>query len=355
MPGIFLTWGYTLFKYLVLGGLLLTSQSHADALAYVSLQQGDVQVLDTAQMKIKGALQVGGKGPRGIAINADGSLLVTANRDDGNLSIVNLKAPDQIKLVKIGPSPEFVRISGNYAYVTYEPESQKNRQNSNAPAAEENEDDEEAIPGHIAIVDLLEAKVVHDLVGKPETEGLEFTKDGRFLLVTNESDHSVSVFTANHGKHVKTVNLGKYGKRPRGIKISPDGRRYLVSMELSDKVLVLDQRLRVRKSIDTGKAPYGVSYSPDGKQIFVAANRDKLLQVFDAQTYKKIKDIPVGERCWHFSFAPDNSNLMLACGKSNEILVIDAQQLNVTQRLPLPGMPWGVISYPKTQGSLQNP
>lgn len=354
MSGIFLFTGVVMLKYFSTLALICLHQlACADSLAYISLQQGDIQVMDASSLKLKSTVSSGGKGPRGIAITEDGQTLVTANRDDGNISIIDLNHPDQPRLVGIGPSPEFVRILGQYAYVTYEPQSQMSRQP--ASAKEEVDDDDDAIPGHIAIVDLVQGKVVQDVVGKPETEGLEFSKDGRFLLVTNESDHSVSVFTAVQGRHVKTVSLAKYGKRPRGIKIAPDGRHYLVSLELSDKVLVLDKNLKVIKSISTGKAPYGVSYSADGKQIYVAANRDRLLQVFDANHFSKLKDVAVGERCWHFSFNPSQHNLLLACGKSDEILVIDTDTLTVNQRLPMPGMPWGVITYPRAQGSLQNP
>jgi len=80
-----------------------------------------------------------------------------------------------------------------------------------------------------------------------------------------------------------------------------------------------------------------------------------MLQVFDAKSFEKIKDIPTGDRCWHFTFTPDNQQILLACGKSDEIVVIDANKLEVTQRIANKGMPWGIVTYPKAFGSLDQP
>ncbi|MES2182728.1 MAG: hypothetical protein V4493_11605, partial [Pseudomonadota bacterium] len=87
-------------------------------------------------------------------------------------------------------------------------------------------------------------------------------------------------------------------------------------------------------------------------RIFVAANKAKTLEVYDAKTYAKIKDIPTGNRCWHFTFTPDDKEVLLACGKSDAVFVIDAEKLEVTKQIEDKKMPWGVVTYPKSMGSL---
>jgi YVTN family beta-propeller protein len=98
--------------------------------------------------------------------------------------------------------------------------------------------------------------------------------------------------------------------------------------------------------------PYGISFDATGEHIYVAANKEKALQVFDAKTYEKIKDIPTGDRCWHFSFTPDDKQLLLACGKSDAVFVIDTEKQEVTKQIEVKDMPWGVVTYPKSMGSL---
>jgi YVTN family beta-propeller protein len=348
---------FILIRFTLILGLTFIQQiAHAEMqpLAYVSNQNGQVTIIDLNTMEIKGLISIGAKNPRGIGITDDGKTLVTANKGDGNISIVDLSGKTPVRTVKIGKNPEFVRVLGRMAYITYEPSSQSGPPKSSEDQ-DDDEDDDDKIPGHIAIVDLNSGKVLKDITGKPETEGLEFTSDGKKILVTNESDNSVTIHDTVNGKLLKTVSVAKYGERPRGIKVSPDGKSYLVTLELSDKFLVLNHKFEVIKEIATGKTPYGISYDHTGDRIFVAANNEKALQVFDAKTYSKLKDIPTGKRCWHFTFTPDNKNLLLACGKSEEIIVINATTLSETKRIKSNEMPWGIVTTPKSFGSLDRP
>lgn len=324
--------------------------------AYVSNQNGAITVIDLASMQPSGTLDVGARGPRGIGVTADGKLLVTANQEDGNVSIVDLASGKLIKHVPIGKNPEFVRVHGDRAYVTYEPSSKGGPPpKPGSKEAEEEDDEDDKIPGRIAIVDLRQGKVIQEIIGKPETEGIEFSRDGSRMIVTNESDNSITVHDMASGKLLKSIAVGQYGERPRGIKASPDGKTYVATLEYADKMLVLNDKLEVVRQVPTGKTPYGVSFDRKGERIFVAASKEKALQVFDARSYRKIKDIPTGERCWHFTFTPDDRQILLACGRSHEVVVIDANKLEVTARIPGQQLPWGVLTYPKSMGSLDRP
>jgi YVTN family beta-propeller protein len=339
--------------------LAITLSSLASAqsagMAYISNQQGQVSVVELKSMSVVGTLDIGATGPRGLGITSDGQWLVTANKDDENISIVDTASGKLVRHVQIGKNPEFVRVVGTTAFVTYEPSGGSGPGPQPGGAARAKADDDDKIPGHIAVVDLKAGKVILDIVGKPETEGVEFSRDGRQLIVANESDNSLSVHDIATGELVKTVSLAKFGNRPRGIKLSPDGKFYVTTLEFSGKLVVLDDKLEPLSEIATGKFPYGVSFDRSGKRVFVAANRDQVLEVFDTKTWAKIKDIPIGERCWHFSFTPDDREILLACGKSNEVVVVDANTLEVTGRINGMKTPWGIVTYPKSMGSLDQP
>jgi YVTN family beta-propeller protein len=334
-------------------GLVGGAFAGGKGVAYVTSQDGGVTAIDLETMEIKGNVDTGAKGSRGLGVTANGKWLVTANKDDGNISVVDTSGATPPKFITIGKNPEFVRVLGGKVYVTYEPSASSGPPPK--PGAQAADGEEEKIPGHIAIVDLKKGKVIKDIIGKPETEGVEFSKNGKKMVVTNESDNSITVHDMKSGKLLKSIPVGSYGERPRGIKTSPDGKTYVATLEYADKMLVLDDKFNVVKEVATGKTPYGISFDRAGKRIFVAVNKDKALQVFDAKTFEKIKDIPTGDRCWHFSFTPDDQQILLACGKSNEVVVIDTVALEVTKRIPIPDMPWGVVSYPKSMGSLDRP
>lgn len=296
-----------------------------------------------------------GKSPRGIGVTADGRYVLTANRDSGDMSVLDVATRKAIKHVPIGQNPEFIRVHGNYAYVTYEPSSKGGPPGQAESEDDEDEEEEAQLPAGIAVVDLKTFKVLRTIMSGPETEGVEFSADGKLMLVTNEGDDTVTVYSLPKGKLVKKINTKKHGARPRGIKISPDGQNYAVTLEYGDKLLIINKKLKPTKVIPTQKTPNGVTYNRDGKLLLVAASRAKQLQVFDAKTYESIKNVPTGDRCWHFTYTPDDRKIMLACGKSNEVIVIDASTYDITAKISDLKMPWGVVTFPKGMGTLDAP
>ena len=323
----------------------------AAGVAYVTSQDAGVSVIDLATMQVVKTIDVKAAGPRGLGLTDDGKKLIVATRENGSISVIDTTT-DEVKQVEIGKNPEFVRVNGNFAYISSEPSAKAGPPPKPGEKSAEDDDDEEKIPAKIAVVDLTKGEKVREITGGPETEGIEFSADNSKLVITNEADNTVTVHDIASGELLKTIKTHEHGDRPRGIKISPDGNTYLSTLEYGNKFMVLDKDFNFIRTVDTAETPYGISFDQKGERIFVAANKAKVLQVFDAKTYEKIKDIPTGNRCWHFSFTPDDKQILLACGKSDAIFVIDAEKLEVTKQVEVKNLPWCVVIYPKSMGSL---
>ena len=327
-----------------------------DQVAYVTNQDGGVTVIDLTTMETIGDIDVQADGPRGVGVTDDGKLLITANKGNGNISVVDTATGKLVQHIEVGKNPEFVRIKGDYAFISFEPSSKGGPPPKPGEAVKEDDDDDEADePARIAVVDIKAGKKVREIVGGPETEGIEFSKDGKHLIITNEADNTITVHDLESGELQHTIPTKDFGLRPRGIKASPDGSFYVATLEYGNSFLVLDNAFKPVKTVKTGESPYGIAFDRDGKRIFVAANKSKTLEVFDAKSFDKIKDITTGNRCWHFTFTPDDKQILLACGKSDEVLVIDADKLEVTKHIGDKKMPWGLVTYPKAMGSLDQP
>ena len=324
-------------KYIAIISSLAISAPAVAQTFYVSDQQGGVVTLDGATLKRTGQINVGGQGPRGIAVTHDGRYLLTANQGSGDLSVLDRATGKLIARIPIGPSTEMVRVQGNTAYVTFEPPADKGGL------------------AHIAIVDLDTQRITASIPSGHETEGLEFSADGKTLLVANEGDDTVSVYNLPAGTLAQKIKTDAYGNRPRGIKRLPDGSGYVVSLEFSDKLLVLDKNFAIARAVATASGPYGLAFSPDGNHLFVAAAKAGLIQVFDAKTYSHLADIPVGKRCWHFSFTQDGTRIVAACGRSDALYLVDATSLRPVGTIGGLKGPWGVVAYPTTHGTLDAP
>lgn len=342
-----------------LGLILALPAFAAGGVAYVSNQKGNVTSIDLDNFEITGEIDIGGASPRGLGVTADGRLLVVAARDKGDLAVVDLKTRTLIRRIPIGKNPEFVRVRGDQAFVSFEPASAGGPPpkpgSKEAMELKQKRADDKEEPARIAIVDLKAGKKTAEITGGMETEGIEFSADGSKIIVTNEDDNNLTVHDIASGKLLKTIDTKPYGTRPRGIKAAPDGKSYVATIEFGNKLVVLDAGFNVVKAVTTGDTPYGVAFGRDGSRIYVALARGKALQVFDAASFASLAEFPIGDRCWHFTFTPDDKHILLACGRSDEVMVLDAASGRIVKRIADKQMPWGIVTYPKSFGSLDTP
>ena len=104
------------------------------------------------------------------------------------------------------------------------------------------------------------------------------------MMVANEAQNTIGVFDAATGAHIRDVDMKPYGIRPRGVKRSPLGNGYAVTMEGSGTLARLDDNFNVLKTVSTAAKPYGVAFERSGKRILVPAAMAKMLQVYSADT-----------------------------------------------------------------------
>ncbi|MBZ5696393.1 MAG: beta-propeller fold lactonase family protein [Acidobacteriia bacterium] len=322
--------------------------------AYVSEEAGGVSVIDLNTFEVKKRVHPPDVAPRGLGITFDGKYVVAANKDTADASVFDTRGLRMVRRIKVGDSPEFVKFhpSGNSFFASYEPSSSGGPPPQGPAGGESGQN----VPlSQIVAFNVHDWSRVGDFVAGQETEGIEFSPDGKLLIVANEAQDTIGVHEIATGKVVKEVNLSSYGKRPRGLKLSPQGNAYAVTMEGSGTLITLDQNFNVLRSVPTAIRPYGVAFDREGRRIFVAAAGAKKLQVFAADSLQLLGETAVGQRCWHFTFTPDDSKILLACGRSNNIYVIDAKSYQTIRTLEGFQLPWGIVTYPRSYGSLGLP
>jgi DNA-binding beta-propeller fold protein YncE len=77
--------------------------------------------------------------------------------------------------------------------------------------------------------------------------------------------------------------------------------------------------------------------------------------VFDAQSLDNLANVAIGKRCWHFSFTPDDTRVLVSCGRSNAVYVVDARDYANRGQLDALPLNWGIVTYPKSVGTLDAP
>jgi DNA-binding beta-propeller fold protein YncE len=324
--------------------------------AYVTEENGKIDVIDLATLKIARSIQPADLAPRGLAVTDDGKYLITAAKDTADIAIFSTP---QLKLVArehVGDNPEFIKLnpSGDRVFATFEPGSSGGPPPAGG-AADDDDDDANEPPAQIASFNVGSWTAGPVSVAGKETEGVEFSPDGKYMIVCNEAQNNIGVYDAATGQLVRNIDVKPYGLRPRDIKVSPLHNEYTVTMEASGTLLKMDMNFNVLKSVPTAAKPYGESFDRAGKRVFVAAAMARKLQVFDPDTLNLIAEVPIGQRCWHFTFTPDDSKILLACGRSNNIVVVDPSSYKQVGTIEGLNLPWGIVAYPRSFGSLGLP
>ena len=320
---------------------------------YVSEEEGGIKVINLATLQVVRSVQPADVAPRGIGITFDGKYLITADKDTADIAIFDTPRLNVTKRIKLGDNPEFIKLGpgGDRVFATFEPGSSGGPPSA-TPAAD---DDENEPPAQIATFHVGDWTPGFVATAGKETESLDFSIDGKYMIVANEAQNTLGLFDAASGAHMRDIDMKPYGIRPRGVKASPLGTGYAVTMEGSGTLLTLDQNFNAIKWVPTEAKPYGVAFDRSGKRIFVAAAMAKKLQVFSADTLQLLGEAPTGQRCWHFTFTPDDSKILLACGRSNSIYVIDANTYQPVSTIGGFKLPWGIVTYPRSYGTLGLP
>ena len=112
------------------------------------------------------------------------------------------------------------------------------------------------------------------------------------VYVSNEKGNSLTVIDSDTLQVLTTIPVGQ---RPRGIKVSKDGKQVLICASDDDTVQVLDVASReIVADLPSGPDPELLNIHPSGSPVYIANEDDNLLTVVDLDTTKVLAEVQVG-------------------------------------------------------------
>jgi YVTN family beta-propeller protein len=178
---------------------------------------------------------------------------------------------------------------------------------------------------------------------------------GYRVFVTNERTGTLSVIDGASKQLVATVPLGK---RPRGLKVSPDGKLLYVALSGSpiagpgvdvktlppadkgaDGIGVVDlatlKLLRILRGVSD---PEQLAVSADGKRLYIASEDTGRAVVLDAVTGKQLASMSVGGEPEGVTLSPNGKFVYMTSEEDHQVAAIDVASnkviatMNVGQR-----------------------
>jgi YVTN family beta-propeller protein len=219
------------------------------------------------------------------------------------------------------------------------------------------------------------------LIGRAKLElfptTISVTPDGDLAFVANSDFHGdhprTNVVSIIHTPSMTNITDLPVCDMPHGVKVNHAGTRVYVSCMNSDELLEIDVgtfRITRRAKTGTGHdmasmagmdhgamnpnppapaaaatapaapaadnscAPTFVSVSADDKTLYAACNHGNSLQVWDAESMTKIKEIPVGKGAYNVEPSADGALIIVTNKKDQSVSLVDARTLSEIARIP---------------------
>jgi len=127
------------------------------------------------------------------------------------------------------------------------------------------------------------------------------------------------------------------GSDPEQFDVSADGSRLYVSNEDMSVASIVDVASgRVLQTVAVGGEPEGVRRSPDGKLVYVTGEADADVTVIDTATGRVLGRIGVGHRPRDAIFSADGATAYVSSELDGIVVVVDVARRKVTDRIVLP-------------------
>lgn len=195
--------------------------------------------------------------------------------------------------------------------------------------------------GYVLAVDPATAQVVSRIQVGKRPRGLKVSRDGKLLFVAlsgsprggpgvdeahlpppMRSADGIGVVDLATRTLVKTLPSGQ---DPESFDLSPDGKTLYVSNEETAEISVLDVSSgTIRARVGVGREPEGVTVRPDGNVVFVTSETDSEVTAVDTKTLTAVAHVHTAPRPRAIVFTRDGLLAFVTAEVGGVVTVVDA-------------------------------
>jgi YVTN family beta-propeller protein len=208
------------------------------------------------------------------------------------------------------------------------------------------------IGGNIVAVDPASAAVVATIPVGKRPRGIKLSRDGKLLYVAvtgsplggpnvDESklppaDRNADGIGVVDIAAKKLVRVLKSGQDPETFDVSPDGKTLYVSNEETAEMSVLDIASgEIRAKVPVGREPEGVTVGPDGKVVYVTSEEDSEVTAVDTGTLAVLAHMPTAKRPRTLTFAKDGVTAFAADEIGGAVTVLDTAAMKPVESIKI--------------------
>jgi YVTN family beta-propeller protein len=183
---------------------------------------------------------------------------------------------------------------------------------------------------------------------------------GSRVYVSDETGTEVVIVDPASGQVAGRIAVGK---RPRGIRLSPDGKQIFVALSGSpiggpgvdesklppadraaDGIGLIDVAThQVVRKFKSGDDPESFDISPDGKTLYVSNEDAAEMSVLDLASAAVKARVKVGEEPEGVTVRPGGKEVYVSCEGANEVIAVDTTTFKVLAHIKTAARPRAVV------------
>jgi YVTN family beta-propeller protein len=208
--------------------------------------------------------------------------------------------------------------------------------------------------GDLTVIDSANHDVIATVKLGKRPRGIRSSPDGKTIYVAlsgspfappgvdestlpppDRSADGIGVVDAVENKLVKIIRAGQ---DPESFDVTTDGHTLYVSNEDDEKTSIVDLGTgEVRAAVAVGEEPEGVTLTPDGKFCYVTSEGAHAIYVIDTAARKLAKKVRIGKRPRAVVFRKDGAKGYVSQENEGAVAVIDARKHVLVKQIKLEG------------------
>ena len=190
----------------------------------------------------------------------------------------------------------------------------------------------------VSVIDTDKWAVVKTIKVGQRPRGIEFTRDGKFVLVAVGDDDTIQMIDTGTQEVVDTLPSGP---DPELFIQDKAGKILYVANENDNTVTIIDLAKRARMGdVQVGVEPEGMAISPDGKILINTSETTNMAHFIDTETRQIVANVLVDSRPRFAEFKRDGSELWVSSEVGGTVSIIDPVKHAVTAKITfdIPGL-----------------
>ncbi len=179
----------------------------------------------------------------------------------------------------------------------------------------------------------------------PGVNHLDFTPDGRYLMVTCESSGAVvKVDTVE----MEVVGVVQVGGSPLDIRLDPGGEVFYVANQGTHGVDIIDHvKMEAVGFIPAAEGAHAFAFSRDATRLFLTNRLENTIDVIDLETRTIVESWPAGGSPDMATVSPDGSQLWISNRFHGTVNVFDPETGEILATIETGGNPHGLTYWPQ--------